>query len=95
MNKNLDSASALIAISSLDLASVTGGQGGAELVGRPLPNRPAQPPAPPPPGAQPNLTCPDGTAPNYVRVTGDLNLNLPTVSGRVNGSFEQFSCERI
>ena len=95
MKKNLDSASALIAISSFDLAAVSGGQGGAELHGRPLPNLPVQQQPPQPPPVQPNLTCPEGTSPNWLSATGDVSVNAPAVSGRINGSFQSFWCTPV
>lgn len=91
MNKNLDSTSALITISSFDLAAVSGGQGGAELVGRPMPKRETQQQQPAP-AAQPDLTCPDGKSPNWLRVTGRVNITGPVVSGEVDGTVENFWC---
>jgi hypothetical protein len=94
MKNDLGSTSAVIAMSSFDLAAVSGGQGGAELVGRPLPTHPAQEP-PPPPAAQPNLTCPPGTSPNWLRVTGEVDVNGSVISGRVNGTVENFWCTPV
>ena len=93
MNKNLDSASALVALSSLDLASVTG----AGLFGS---DTPPQPPPPAPTSTvAPQLVCPAGTAPQWKRITGNLSGNVGTaglgVSANGSGTYEEFSCRDV
>lgn len=93
MIKDLDSASALIALSSSDLTFVTG----AGLFGSDTPPQP--PPAPPPSNVTPQLVCPAGTAPQWRRITGNLSGNVGTaglgVSANGSGTYEEFSCRDV
>src|SRR5262245_39440442 len=67
MSKALESVSALIAISSSDLSTVTGGQRLAEPTG-------GSNPAPPVPQLP---ACPTGTSPDFTYINGNLNVKTP------------------
>ncbi len=50
----------------------------------------------PQPSPQPNLTCPAGTSPEYVKIHGQLEGKTPVgvgVSG--TGDYESFSCKPL
>jgi hypothetical protein len=86
MSKTLESVSALIAISSSDLAAVTGGRLPAEPSG----GGGAAPPVPALPA------CPTGTSPDFTYINGNLNVKTPVGAGASGaGTYIHYECKPV
>jgi hypothetical protein len=93
MAKTLDFASALVALTSSDLTSVSGGLfGSGSSTSTTTTNNTNTSGT----TVAPNLTCPEGTSPQWRRITGNLSGNVGTagvgVTANGSGTFEEFNC---
>jgi hypothetical protein len=90
MPKTLDSVSTLTSISSSDLVVVTGGlfESAAPAHTSATTNTNAT-------TTTENLSCPAGTAPSKLEITGNLAVDLPGVKGTGNMTYRKFDCPSI